>query len=66
MSKQRNLGKANLQGQKIIITGGLGFIGSNLAHQCVGLGAEVTIFDCLDPRSGGIFTTCTISKMLSK
>jgi len=27
--------------------------GSNLAHKCVELGAEVTIYDCLDPRSGG-------------
>jgi len=36
-----------------LITGGLGFIGSNLVHQCLRLGAEVTIYDCLDPRSGG-------------
>lgn len=36
-----------------MITGGLGFIGSNLVHQCLRLGAEVTIYDCLDPRSGG-------------
>ena len=43
----------SLQGQKILITGGLGFIGSNLAHKCLELGAEVMIFDCLDPRSGG-------------
>jgi UDP-glucose 4-epimerase len=43
----------NLKGQKVLITGGLGFIGSNLAHKCVELGAEVTIYDCLDPRSGG-------------
>ena len=43
----------DLNGQKIIITGGLGFIGSNLAHKCLELGADVTIFDCLDPRSGG-------------
>ena len=42
-----------MKGKKVLITGGLGFIGSNLAHECVGLGAEVTIFDCLDPRSGG-------------
>lgn len=43
----------NLHGQKILITGGLGFIGSALAHACLELGAHVAIFDCLHPRSGG-------------
>jgi len=48
-----NNGSSNLSGQKVLITGGFGFIGSNLAHKCLQLGAEVTIYDCLTPRSGG-------------
>lgn len=44
---------SDIKNKKVLITGGLGFIGSNLAHKCVELGAQVTIFDYLDPRSGG-------------
>jgi len=42
-----------LNDRKILITGGLGFVGSNLAHACVQAGAQVTILDNADPRSGG-------------
>ncbi len=38
--------------KKIMITGGLGFLGSNLAQKLAGLGADITIVDNLDPDSG--------------
>lgn len=37
----------------VLITGGLGFIGSNLARSLVRLGARVTVLDGLIPHSGG-------------
>ncbi len=39
--------------KKILITGGLGFIGSNLARALVNQGAEVTLVDSLIPQYGG-------------
>ena len=41
------------QGRKVLITGGLGFIGSNLAKNLVKLGARVTLVDSLIPLHGG-------------
>ena len=39
--------------KKVLITGGLGFIGSTLAGRLVTLGAEVTVIDSLIPEYGG-------------
>lgn len=38
---------------RVLITGGLGFIGSTLARRLVGLGAQVTLVDSLNPDYGG-------------
>jgi len=40
-------------GKNVLITGGLGFIGSSLSIALVQLGAKVAIFDNLDPGAGG-------------
>ncbi len=40
------------KGKKVLITGGLGFIGSNIAHKMTELGAEVTIMDSEIERLG--------------
>jgi UDP-glucose 4-epimerase len=40
-------------GSSVLITGGLGFIGSNLARRLVKAGASVTLIDSLIPEFGG-------------
>jgi UDP-glucose 4-epimerase len=44
---------SSFAGAKVMITGGLGFIGSNLAKRLVEQGAEVLVVDSLMPNYGG-------------
>jgi UDP-glucose 4-epimerase len=43
----------DFKGKKVLVTGGLGFVGSNLAIRLCGLGADVLIVDNMLPRQGG-------------
>ena len=44
---------SDFEGSKVLITGGVGFIGSHLAERLLGLGAEITLLDSLIPDYGG-------------
>src|SRR5450432_3454800 len=47
---QHQLDYASLNNKKVLITGGLGFIGSSIARVCVEHGAQVTLLDaCIEP-----------------
>jgi UDP-glucose 4-epimerase len=45
--------RSGLKGKRVLVTGGLGFIGSNLSARLVELGAKVMIVDSMIPRLGG-------------
>jgi UDP-glucose 4-epimerase len=44
---------AEFEGKHVLVTGGLGFIGSNLARELVEAGADVLLVDSLAPTYGG-------------
>ena len=44
---------AAFRGRSVLVTGGLGFIGSHIAARLADAGARVTILDALAPDSGG-------------
>lgn len=52
-------------GRRVVVTGGLGFIGSNLAHRLVSCGCKVVLVDSLIPEYGGnIFNIQEISNQV--
>jgi UDP-glucose 4-epimerase len=60
------ISSAQFQNKRVLITGGMGFLGSNLAISLVGLGAEVTIVDSMIPGYGGnLFNIAPVAKQLT-
>jgi UDP-glucose 4-epimerase len=51
--KKQTEGKKVFTNKEVLVTGGLGFIGSNLCIELVRQGARVTIIDNMLPRQGG-------------
>ena len=48
------------ENSKVVVFGGLGFLGSSLAVSLVELGANVVLYDCLLPRHGGNFANIEV------
>jgi UDP-glucose 4-epimerase len=56
--------EAEFSGKKVLVTGGLGFIGSGLAIRLASLGAELTLVDSMIPEYGGnLFNIQPISNL---
>ena len=53
--------RAQFEGHSVLVTGGLGFIGSNLALRLVDLGADVLLVDSLRPEYGGLVNVAPIA-----
>lgn len=52
--EQRDAGYLRFySGKRVLVTGGLGFIGANLVLRLLGLGASVLVVDALIPDTGG-------------
>jgi len=52
---------SKLKDKKVLVTGGLGFIGSSIANRCAELGAQVTLLDaCLEPYGWNPYNIHTI------
>ncbi len=49
----KGFSEAQYRDKRVLITGGLGFIGSNLAHRLVESKARITLVDSLIPQYGG-------------
>ncbi len=57
--------KARYSGARVLITGGMGFIGSNLAHRLLELGADITIVDsCVEGQGANPFNVADIKDQI--
>lgn len=59
----RNGQESFFAGRKVLVTGGLGFIGINLCARLVALGAEVTVLDSFVPLSAGAMLEDILRRM---
>ncbi|MDD4940140.1 MAG: NAD-dependent epimerase/dehydratase family protein [Candidatus Omnitrophica bacterium] len=56
----------DFEGKNVLITGGMGFIGSNLAIRLAGMGAKVVLLDAMIPDYGGnLFNIKPVESMVT-